>query len=417
MESWVTKPIGDVITKTPTTDPRKSPNTKFQYVDVSGVSNKTLEIIEANKLLGSEAPSRARRIISEGNVIFATVRPTLRRIAVVPSSLDGQVCSTGYFVFHPKEELNNHYLFYFLQSDCFMDEMEKLQAGASYPAVNDSQIKSTLISYPSIPEQKRIVAILDQAFADIEQARAKTEQNLKNARELFESYLQQVFSRRGEGWVEVPLGSVCNFQNGYAFKSKDTVETSNTQLIRMGNLYQNVLDLNRKSVFYPDNFSDEYEQFKLNEGDMIISLTGTVGKEDYGYTVEIPATDKNLLLNQRIAKIIDINIEKIEQRFLLRILRSKVFLDKLYSTANGTRQANLSTATMKEIIITIPNTDRQRELCCEFDDLETETMKLAKIYNQKLTDLDELKKSILQKAFSGELTKTLEVDTNKGAVA
>ncbi len=270
---------------------------------------------------------------------------------------------------------------------------------------------------PLIPEQKRIVAILDQAFADIEQARAKTEQNLKNARELFESYLQQVFSQRGEGWVEVPLGRVCNFQNGYAFKSKDTVESSNTQLIRMGNLYQNVLDLNRKSVFYPDNFFDEYDQFKLNAGDMIISLTGTVGKEDYGYTVEIPATEKNLLLNQRIAKVIDIDSEKIEQRFLLRILRSRVFLDELYSTANGTRQANLSTATMKEIMIAIPSADKQRQLCSEFDGLEAETMKLTKIYTKKLVDLDELKKSILQKAFSGELTKTLEGETSKGAVA
>jgi len=315
-------------------------------------------------------------------------------------------------------EIDSDYLFRFLASPEVQGYIIKLsERAAGQTGVNKQALHDYPILVPPIPEQKRIVAILDQAFADIEQARAKTEQNLKNARELFESYLQQVFSQRGEGWVEVSLGSVCSFQNGYAFKSKDTVESSNTQLIRMGNLYQNVLDLNRKSVFYPDNFSDEYEQFKLNEGDMIISLTGTVGKEDYGYTVEIPSTDKNLLLNQRIAKIIDIDTEKLEQRFLLRILRSRVFLDELYSTANGTRQANLSTATMKEIMIAIPSADKQRELCREFDGLETETMKLAKIYNKKLVDLDELKRSILQKAFSGELIKTLDGDTNKGAAA
>lgn len=272
--------------------------------------------------------------------------------------------------------------------------------------LNKAKLKEIDVFFPPIEEQKRIVTILDQVFADIEKARATAETNLKNADELFDSYLQQVFSQRGEGWVDTSLGNICNFQNGYAFKSKDTVETSNTQLIRMGNLYQNILDLNRKSVFYPDNFSDEYEQFKLKEGDMIISLTGTVGKEDYGYTVEIPRTDKTLLLNQRIAKIISIDIKKLDKRFLLRTLRSRVFLDKLYSTANGTRQANLSTTTMKDILIGIPSLDKQLELCRDFDKLEVETLKLTRIYSKKLVDLDELKKSILQKAFTGELTKS-----------
>ena len=308
------------------------------------------------------------------------------------------------------------YPFLYLQIQLALKRFKEQSVGAGTKFLKIGMINELPISVLNLEEQKRIVAILDQAFADIEQARAKTEQNLKNARELFESYLQQVFSQRGEGWVEVPLGSVCNFQNGFAFKSKDAVGSSNTQLIRMGNLYQNILDLNRKSVFYPDNFSDEYEQFRLKEGDMIISLTGTVGKEDYGYTVEIPATDKNLLLNQRIAKITDIDDDKLDQRFLLRVLRSRIFMDELYSTANGTRQANLSTTTMKEILIAIPRRDKQIELCREFDDLEMESLKLAKIYRKKLLDLDELKKSILQKAFSGELTKTLEGGANKGVV-
>jgi len=352
------------------------------------------------------------KLFPENTVLIAMYGATAGEVGILrcEAATNQAVCGI-----YPNDNVLPEYLYYF-----FLNHKELLVAqavGNAQPNISQQKIKNTEIDLPLIPEQKRIVAILDQAFADIEQARAKTEQNLKNARELFESYLQQVFSQRGEGWVEVPLGRVCNFQNGYAFKSKDTVESSNTQLIRMGNLYQNVLDLNRKSVFYPDNFFDEYDQFKLNAGDMIISLTGTVGKEDYGYTVEIPATEKNLLLNQRIAKVIDIDSEKIEQRFLLRILRSRVFLDELYSTANGTRQANLSTATMKEIMIAIPSADKQRQLCSEFDGLEAETMKLTKIYTKKLVDLDELKKSILQKAFSGELTKTLEGETSKGAVA
>ena len=196
-----------------------------------------------------------------------------------------------------------------------------------------------------------------------------------------------MFSQRGEGWVDMPLGNVCSFLNGFAFKSKDTVDDSNTQLIRMGNLYQNVLDLERKPSFYPGSFSEKYVKYKLSEGDLIISLTGTVGKEDYGFTVEIPKVDRVLLLNQRIAKFININAQLIEKDFLFRTVRSKFFLEKLYSTANGTRQANLSTQTMRDILIKVPSLEVQRKVCLSLDLLELETQKLEKIYSDKLIRL------------------------------
>ena len=193
-ECWVEKPLGDVICKTLTKDPRKNPELKFLYVDVSSVSNTTLEITEATELLGKDAPSRARRVISEGNVIFATVRPTLKRIAIVPNRLDGEICSTGYFVFKTSDELNNRYLYYFLQSYCFMGEMEKLQSGASYPAVNDSQVKQTIIKYPSITEQQRIVASLDKLSDKVQQLEKGYQEKLKSLDELKKSLLQKAFS-------------------------------------------------------------------------------------------------------------------------------------------------------------------------------------------------------------------------------
>ncbi len=193
-EGWVEKPLGDVICKTHTKDPRKNPELKFLYVDVSSVSNTTLEITEATELLGKDAPSRARRVISEGNVIFATVRPTLKRIAIVPNRLDGEICSTGYFVFETSDELNNRYLYYFLQSYCFMGEMEKLQSGASYPAVNDSQVKQTIIKYPSITEQQSIVVSMDKLSKQVQQLEKGCQEKLDSLEELKKSLLQKAFS-------------------------------------------------------------------------------------------------------------------------------------------------------------------------------------------------------------------------------
>jgi type I restriction enzyme S subunit len=111
--------------------------------------------------------------------------------------LDGEVCSTGYFVFRTKPFLDNRYLFYWLLTDKYLDSMEQLQTGASYPAVNDTQVRQQEVVYPKLPEQQRIVAILDEAFTGLATATANAEKNLKNARELFDGYLNSVFTIRG----------------------------------------------------------------------------------------------------------------------------------------------------------------------------------------------------------------------------
>ena len=302
----------------------------------------------------------------------------------------------------PNEAFDIDFIRYFLMGVDF----QEYRTGSTIPHIYFKDYKSLMLPDISIPEQQSIVAILDQAFADIEKARANAEKNLKNARELFDSYLQQVFSQRGEGWVEKSLGEICDFLNGFAFKSSDALDESDVQLIRMGNLYKNILDLDRKPSFYPSEFADEYKKYLLTEGDLIISLTGTTGKRDYGFTVEVPLCDRKLLLNQRIAKITGVDTSQIEKKFLFRILKSPLFLDELYESANGTRQANLSTSALKNIAISFPSVGRQIELVALFDSIEHQYHDLEIVYKTKLSSLDELKKSLLQKAFSGELTKT-----------
>ena len=275
--------------------------------------------------------------------------------------------------------------------------------GAVFDSISKSQIESILIPIPPIQEQQLIVAILDQAFEGIAKARANAQQNLKNARALFESHLQSVFTQRGEGWVEKKLGEVCDLVNGFAFKSSDVVETSHTQLVRMGNLYGNTLSLDRSPVFYPDAFAQIHRNYLLVKDDLIMSLTGTTGKEDYGYTVKIPNCNHALLMNQRIVKFEILNTKLINRNFLMHYLRSRVFLDKLYLTANGTRQANLSSVVIKTLPIPVCSIENQQSVAGTLDAISEETQGLEALYQRKITLLDELKKSLLQQAFAGEL--------------
>ena len=300
-----------------------------------------------------------------------------------------------------KDCIDKKYIEYFARGAI---DYSQVITGAAQPQITRKTLSPVRFSYPPLEEQKQIVALLDEAFAGIDAAIAHTEQNIQNARALFESHLNAVFTQKGDGWVDLELGDICDFQNGFAFKSADTVETSNVQLVRMGNLYQNKLNLDRKPSFYPESFSTVYERYELYAGDLIISLTGTVNKKDYGYTVVIPETKKTLLLNQRIAKFVNLS-PLISKGFLLYLLRSKVFLEQLYSSASGTRQANLSTNKMKSMHVALPAVSMQKKVTEKLNVAKHQSQQLEKLYTQKRAALQELKQSLLHKAFAGELTQ------------
>ena len=194
-EGWEEKTLGEVLIKTETVDPTKKPNLEFIYLDVSSVNKETKEIENATVLLGKDAPSRARKLVRTNDVIFATVRPTHSRVAIITEEYDEQVCSTGYFVLRSKEFLSNNLVYYFLLTYSFNKQMEKLQKGASYPAVTDSEVKGILISFPkSINEQKIIVKKLKALSTETKKLEAIYKQKINDLEELKKSVLQKAFS-------------------------------------------------------------------------------------------------------------------------------------------------------------------------------------------------------------------------------
>ena len=155
--------LGDVIKKAETVNPKSIYLTEtFDYIDVSSVNKDKLTIEVTQTLQGIDAPSRARRKVQEEDIIFATIRPTLKRVALVPPELDGQICSTGFIVLRSKKEvLLPKYLLNWMTSKSVMNTMKSLQTGASYPAVTEKQVKNINIQIPLIEKQKEIVKRLD----------------------------------------------------------------------------------------------------------------------------------------------------------------------------------------------------------------------------------------------------------------
>ena len=194
-KEWEEKTLGEVLQKTETVDPTKKPKEEFLYLDVSSVNKETKEIENATLMMGENAPSRARKLIRTNDVIFATVRPTHSRVALITEEYNEQVCSTGYFVLRAKKFLNNNLVYYFLLTLGFYKQMEKLQKGASYPAVTDSEVKSIIIPFPnSLKEQQVIVQNINALSTKCKKLESIYQQKLKDLEELKKSILQMAFN-------------------------------------------------------------------------------------------------------------------------------------------------------------------------------------------------------------------------------
>jgi type I restriction enzyme, S subunit len=394
---WKRMKLIDVIQKTETINPQKNPDSGFEYIDVSSICNKQFRIQETSTILGKDAPSRARKFVRTGDILFATVRPTLKRIAQVPEYLDSQICSTGYFVLRPKDFVEARFLFYFLFTEDFMGAMEQLQKGASYPAVNDSEVSRQTISIPPLSEQKRIVSIVDEAFEAIDIAIDNTKQNLTNARELFDSYLNAIFTQNGDGWKWVSLSEITTditdgdhqpppkSESGIPFitisninKQDRTVDFSNT--FKVSSEYFNKLKHNKKP----------------RQGDILYTVTGSYG---------IPVVVDHALdfCFQRHIGLIRPDLET-NSKCLYYMLLSRHLLNQADECATGTAQKTVSLSGLRRFSVPKIPKEQQETIVAELDILSEQICRLEAIYRQKLTALNELKQSILHKAFTGELT-------------
>lgn len=196
-ESWETSSLGVLCESTDSVDLRSEGNRTIEYVDVSSISRDYLQIETSSQHILKEAPGRARKRIFADDVIFATVRPTLLRTAIVPKELDSQVCSTAFCVLRrDTKKVADRFIYYLVQRDQFVNQLADIETGASYPAVTDRMVKEQMVPMPPIAEQRDIVEILDAIDRKIDLHRRKR----AVLEELFKALLHKLMT--GEVRVE-----------------------------------------------------------------------------------------------------------------------------------------------------------------------------------------------------------------------
>jgi len=206
--------LGDVVEKTGTWNPGDQPDAEFVYVDVAAVDNELKRITQPKTMIGADAPSRARKVIRGGDVLVSTVRPNLNAVALVPSSLDEQIASTGFCVLRAKSDLVlPEYLFYYTRTPVFIAGLLGLVAGAMYPAVTDRQVLDQRIPIPSLDEQRRIVDLLSRAEGIVQLRREAHAM----AHVIIPALFVDMFgdpSTNPKGWPTKPLRNVAEFRSG-----------------------------------------------------------------------------------------------------------------------------------------------------------------------------------------------------------
>ena len=394
-KGWQTKTLGEVLEKTETVNPLQSPNTEFDYIDVSSVSNTTFEIEETQRLKGKDAPSRARKLVRTNDIIFATIRPTLQRIAVVPGHLDKQVCSTGYFVLRPKQGIDHRFVFYSLFTENFIGQMESLQKGASYPAVTDGDVRAQEIPVPPLAEQQRIVDLLDEAFEGLATAKDNAEKNLQNACALFESHLQSVFTQRGQGWANRQLASLCHeITVGHVGSMKTEYKESGIPFLRSQNIRPFEVSM-ENAMFIDESFHRALKKSQLRPGDLAIVRTGYPGTAAV-IPPELPDSNCSDLVIVRPSK-------EVNPHFLAAFFNSAFGKQLVLGKIVGAAQKHFNITAAKEVMLHVPPIAEQRTIVAMVDDLRDETQRLAHLYERKLAALEALKKSLLHQAFTGAL--------------
>ena len=194
-DDWTQVVIESICNKTKNINWKENIESQFDYIDLSSVSRTSLSITETKKIDFKNAPSRAKKIVKENDIIFGTTRPTLKRATKITEKYNNQVCSTGFVVLSPKDPKDSEWIFYFLLSNKFMKRMESLQRGASYPAVSDNDVKKSILSIPSKKSIKtEIIKNLDALDNHIQSLLLSYNEELNNLEELKKSILQKAFS-------------------------------------------------------------------------------------------------------------------------------------------------------------------------------------------------------------------------------
>lgn len=394
---WQSKALADVCQiKPPKVEARQRIAGKelvsFVPMEDLGIDQKTLVPNQTRPL---EDIAGSYTYFADGDVLLAKITPCFEngKLGIAENLTNGiGFGSSEYIVFRPSPAVDKEWLYYFLSRPSFREEGAARMSGAvGHKRVSKEFIESYPIPVPPLPDQHRIVAILDAAFDGIATARANAEQNRQNARALFESHLQSVFTERGDEWVEKRLSDVCAITSALVDPRK--IEFLDLTHVGAGNIES------QTGVFVELKTA---QQEGLISGKFLFDESMVLYSKIRPYLMKVARPGFKGLCSADMYPLAPLPNE-ITRDYLFHLLLSKPFTDY---AIQGSARAGMPKVNREHLFafrVWLPGVEKQKELSEKLDALHAETQRLESLYQQKLTALDELKKSLLHQAFSGVL--------------
>ena len=386
-------PIGDVVEKIENWDPANSSEEKpFLYIDISSVDRETKTVLPAPVIFPKDAPSRARQLVKAQDILVSTVRPNLNAVAQIQDQLDGATASTGFCVLRPKMHMvDSRYLYFWVRTTEFIEEMVKRATGASYPAVSDSIIKSSIIPLPSLDEQRRIAAILDKA----DTIRRKRQESMRLTEEFLRSTFLEMFGdpvSNPRGWESCELNKVClNITDGT--HDTPTRVSSGVPFLTSKNIRPFEIDLTDLDFVTIETHKEIIKRCNPKFGDILYTNIGVNVGNAVANRLEFEFSLKNVALIQPDSK-------KLEFTFLESLLNYEQFKQSVLSASSiGGAQKFIALKVLRNIQIILP----PRQLQHDFSSIVASTLKIKNTQQTSLEYTFNQFDSLTNCAFSGEL--------------
>lgn len=321
---------------------------KEHYLGLEHLDSGTFKVSR----FGSEvAPIGDKLIMKKGDVLFGKRRAYQKKVAIAP--FDGIFSAHG-MVLRPKEDvIDKNFFPLFIASDYFLDAAIKISVGSLSPTINWRDLKELKFNLPELEEQKKLAEVLWQIVATMESYKkllAKTDEMIKA------KFVEMFGSIDNSKWMYKRLGELCKISSGYAFKS-DRFQNKGVPVLRIGNINSGVLKKDNL-VFWPDDTS--LSKYILYPGDLAMSLTGTVGKDDYGNICILNDEYPKYYLNQRNAKFSDFN-DNLNKLYLAYYFKLPLVKKTLTNSNHGVRQANILNKDLENILLPLPPITLQNE--------------------------------------------------------
>jgi type I restriction enzyme, S subunit len=359
------KTLGEVVVRRPgTRNPAAAPSETFTYVDLESVDRETKKIASPKVLATRDAPSRARKVIREKDVLVAMVRPNLNAVAMVPTELDDQIASTGFCVLRATEEVLPEYLYYAVRTPMFVQKLCGLVSGALYPAVTERQVLDQPIRVPALPEQLRIVDLLSRA-ENIVRMRREAE---AKAREIIPALFVDMFGdpgRNSKSWPVRLLPELLSepFKNGL-YLSKEHYSPAGSalgvEMVHMSDAFYG--QVKRGSLRRVNVDPKELSEYLLTDLDLLVARR-SLNREGAAKLSRLPPSAEPIVFESSFIRLRpkqDVVLTDYLYHYMNNPLTRAAFVE---GRINGITISGINQSALSTIPVTVPALPFQRAFC------------------------------------------------------